>query len=114
MKKHNWSIIERYCKNRGLTLEKEYKYVPGRKFKADGAILELRILIEVDGGIFTGRAHGSISGIKNDMERCNQATLNGWMRFRYTPQQFGKGQPIIDINKFINNRNIRDNWGEGG
>ena len=104
MKQHNWSIIERYCKTRGLTLEKEYKYIPGRKFRADGAILELRILIEIEGGIFIGVSHGSVSGILNDMKRCNNATLNGWMRLRYTPKQFKKGNPIIDINTFLENR----------
>lgn len=68
--------------------ERQYRYVPGRKFAADFAFPAHRLLVEVQGGWATGKAHGSVSGIKADVERGNLATLNGWRVLRFlTPWQ---------------------------
>ena len=65
--------------------ERQYRYVPGRKFAADFAWPDARLLVEVQGGIYSGEAHGSISGIKADIERLNLATLNGYRLLRFIP-----------------------------
>lgn len=65
--------------------ERQFAYVPGRKFAADFAWPAHRLLLEVQGGVFTGGAHGSITGIKRDIDRLNIATLNGWRLLRILP-----------------------------
>lgn len=67
------------------TYERQHGYVPGRKFAADFAWPAQRLLVEIQGGIYTGGAHGSVTGIKADIERLNLATLHGWRVLRFTP-----------------------------
>lgn len=62
--------------------EHEYYYVPGRKFRADFAWSTARVIVECEGGVTTGQAHGSISGVLRDIQRANFAAANGWLRFR--------------------------------
>ena len=76
----------------GVTFERQYAYVPGRRFRADFGLVADRLLIEVQGGIFTGQAHGSIRGVLADIERGNLATLHGWRRLCFTPQQVETGE----------------------
>lgn len=69
--------------DRGLPKPKrEFKYAKNRKLRVDFAYPEKKFGIEIDGGIYSRQAHGSISGILNDIERNNQAALNGWTIIR--------------------------------
>lgn len=56
----------------------------GRELCADFAFPDARLLIEGQGGVFTGQAHGSISGILKDNDRLNTAALLGWRMMRFT------------------------------
>lgn len=94
MSEYNTSILEAYLKTFGIKLLKEYKFIPNRKYKADYAILEWKLLIEIEGGIYTRQAHGSISGIKRDIEKYNLATIHGWKILRIISDQFNKTQGI--------------------
>lgn len=71
--------------------EREYRYIPNRKLRADFAWPRARVLLEVQGGIFTRQAHGSVSGLLRDLERGNLAAVNGWRLIRVTPEQVQKG-----------------------
>jgi len=71
---------------------KEYRYVPNRKFRADYAWESRKVLLEIQGGIFNRKAHGSITGLLADLERGNHASANGWYLFRLTPDQVRKGE----------------------
>ncbi|MFP4527691.1 MAG: hypothetical protein ACLFQX_04010 [Candidatus Kapaibacterium sp.] len=61
---------------------KEFRFYPERLFKADFAYPELKLLIEIEGGIFTGQAHGSVSGILRDIEKYNLAAMEGYCVYR--------------------------------
>lgn len=79
----------------GLTgFVRQFRYVPGRKFTADFAYTKRRLLIHVDGGVYSRRAHGSITGILADMQRQNLATLGGYLSLRVTPQQVQSGEAL--------------------
>lgn len=65
--------------------QRQYPYAVGRKFAADFAWPAARLLVEVQGGVWNGKAHGSVEGIVRDIERLNAATLNGWRVLRFTP-----------------------------
>ncbi len=57
-------------------LQKEYKQgVPGRRYRLDFAIPEIKLAIEIDGY----RSHGlSIRGFHKDRVRNNLLVVNGW------------------------------------
>lgn len=74
--------------------ERQFPYVPGRRFAADFALLGPRLLIEVQGGIAAfvrddgeerRGAHGSVAGVLKDNERLNMAAQHGWRVLRFAP-----------------------------
>lgn len=64
---------------------KEYKFYPSRKWRFDHAIVEDKIAIETEGGVWTGGRHTRGKGFINDMEKYNTATAMGWKVFRIVP-----------------------------
>lgn len=70
--------------NNGPSLEVEYKFCPERKFRADFAYIEPKILIEIEGGQWIMGRHQRGSGYGKDAEKYNIATALGWMVFRLT------------------------------
>lgn len=66
---------------------REYKFHPTRKWRFDYAIVELKIAIEVEGGVWTGGRHTSSTGFISDIEKYNNATLLGWSLLRTTPDK---------------------------
>lgn len=84
----------------GVEFEREYLYAKPRKLRADflvkdgafGSVLRHPIIIEVQGGVFSRQAHGSISGVLADNERLNLATKHGFHMLRFTPDQVMSGE----------------------
>lgn len=64
----------------------EWPFHPTRKWRFDYACPELKIAIEVDGGIFTGGRHSGGVGQLKDMEKGNAACAMGWYVFHTTPE----------------------------
>jgi hypothetical protein len=58
---------------------KEYRVVPDRKWRFDYAYPELKIGIEVHGGIWTRGGHTRGSGFIKDREKFNRAAIAGWL-----------------------------------
>lgn len=82
----------------GIMHERQFAFLPGRKFKADFHIRQAGLLVEIDGGIFqrsvlkiarsgkpymTKSGHSSPVGIKIGMERLNEAALLGYYQMRF-------------------------------
>lgn len=65
--------------------EFEVFFHPTRRWQFDLSNKEHKIAIEIEGGIFIGGAHGSISGILRDVEKYNEATALGWRIIRAVP-----------------------------
>jgi len=62
----------------------EFKFCYNRKWRADFAHPELKILIEYEGGIWNKGRHIRGQGYIKDMEKYNMAQLLGYKVFRYT------------------------------
>lgn len=74
------------CKERcGIEPVKEYQFHPLRKWRFDYCFPELRIAIEIDGGVWTGGRHTSPKGYYNDMEKFNEAAALGYVVLKFTP-----------------------------
>lgn len=92
-------------KRRGLPKPRtEYKFHPVRRFKFDFAYPDVKVAVEIEGGIFTGGAHGSASGILRDIEKYNLAAVNGWIVYRVPTKDVYKDFIFADIKKLLDNR----------
>jgi len=58
---------------------KEYRVVPDRRWRFDYAYPELRIGIEIHGGIWVRGGHTRGSGFIKDREKMNRAAVAGWL-----------------------------------
>jgi very-short-patch-repair endonuclease len=84
----------------GFKVVKEFKFNPDRRWRSDYYIPELKLLIEQEGGVYTGQAHGSISGILRDVEKYDSATCLGYRIIRVLPKDL-MTQKTIDMIKTI-------------
>ena len=76
----------------GVEFERQYPYVPGRKFRADFAIPSINLLIEINGGqLLAIGGHSGPIGIQRDNERLNHAALAGYRVMRFTPKEVKSG-----------------------
>ena len=73
----------------GPSLEREVRFNPTRKWRADFGHLESRTLIEIEGGIFIpgGGRHSRGAGYAKDAEKYLEAVLAGWTVIRLTEKQ---------------------------
>lgn len=77
------------CREAGLPMPvREFKFAaPERNWAADFAWPEERVLLEVEGAVWSGGRHTRGSGYLADMLKYNSATLRGYKLLRCTPQQ---------------------------
>lgn len=71
----------------GIECVREYRFHPTRQWRFDYAIPDLRIAIEIDGGIWINGRHNRASGYLGDMEKFNAAATLGWVVLKFTPQE---------------------------
>lgn len=73
----------------GPQLERELRFHPERKWRADFAHMGSRTLIEIEGGIFQRGAgrHNRGAGYAKDAEKYLEAVLAGWTVIRLTEKQ---------------------------
>lgn len=79
----------------------EYQFHPTRKFRLDYAWVDAKVGLEVDGGIWTGGAHGRGTGITRDQEKTNLAAGLGWRILRCTPSKLASDETLDHINRAL-------------
>ncbi|MDV7383513.1 DUF559 domain-containing protein [Acinetobacter baumannii] len=88
----------RACK---IGFEQEYKFHPERKWRADFLITGTKILIEVEGGIWSGGRHTRGKGYLGDMEKYNEAAMMGFTVLRFSTEQVKSGVAIKQIEQLV-------------
>jgi hypothetical protein len=87
----------------GVSCVKEYRFYPERRWRADYAIIEYKILIEEEGGVWTSGRHTRGKGFIGDMEKYNTATAMGYKIIRIVPGDYASAvkfiEQILDNNK---------------
>ncbi len=91
----------RACK---IGFEQEYKFHPERKWRADFLITGTKILIEVEGGIWSGGRHTRGRGFIGDMEKYNSAAMMGFTVLRFSTEQVKSGLAVQQIEKMVSER----------
>lgn len=93
------------CKAAGLPAPTpEYLFAaPERRYRADFAWPDQRVMLEVEGGIWRkgGGAHSHPTNILRDMERTNEATVRGWRLLRFQPEKLTKPETMETIKRAI-------------
>ena len=84
-----------------IEFEREFKFHPKRKWRADFHLVEKMILVEVEGGIWSGGRHTTGKGYLGDMEKYNAATVMGYQVLRFSTEQVKSGLAIQQIEKMV-------------
>lgn len=84
-----------------IRFEQEYKFHPDRNWRADFLITGTKILIEVEGGIWSGGRHTRGKGFIADMEKYNAAAILGFKVLRFDTQQVKSGLAIKQIENLV-------------
>lgn len=104
--KNEYAIFETLCKSygiKGVSSEHIFAKELGRKWRFDFAIIEHKIAIEIEGGVWIAGRHNRGSGFIKDMEKYNTAAMLGWRILRFTPQQINQENTYLMIKQTIEN-----------
>lgn len=80
-------LSELILKHTGERVVEEYRFHPTREWRFDFAIPARRVAIEVEGGCFNGGRHIRPEGYLRDVEKYNEAAVEGWCVIRVLPAE---------------------------
>lgn len=102
MARDGYDIFRRCVeKEVGVALVPEYKFHESRRWRFDFAIPDLRIAIEVEGGIFIYGRHNHAASMLKDFEKYNTAAATGWKILKFTPRQLNEVQTFETIRSAV-------------
>lgn len=83
----------------GLAPTPEYPFAKAlkRRWRSDFAFIPERLLIEIDGGTWSGGRHVTGAGFERDCEKTNTAVLLGYRVLRFTTGQVRSGYALNTI-----------------
>lgn len=86
-----WATARAYllllAQETGTAWEAEHRFHPVRRWRFDYAAPELRVALEVDGGVWQYGRHNRAAGYLRDMEKMNAAAAAGWLVLHTTPDR---------------------------
>ena len=89
--------LARELKALNIEFDREFKFHSKRKWRADFHLIGKMILVEVEGGIWSGGRHTRGNGYLGDMEKYNAATMLGYQVVRFSTAQVKSGKAIESI-----------------
>ena len=84
-----------------IEFDQEFKFHPSRMWRADFHLKGKKILVEVEGGIWSNGRHTRGKGYLGDLEKYNAATMMGYQVIRFSTEQVKSGSAIEQIFKLI-------------
>jgi very-short-patch-repair endonuclease len=83
---------------KNITFKRQFTPIPNRKFRCDFYIQKYNLVIEIQGGIFSGGRHTRGMGYSDDCKRENILTLAGYRILKLTTEHFlrtGKDEYMV-------------------
>ena len=77
--------------------EREYRFAPGRRYRADFAWPVHRVLVECEGGGWTGGRHTRGVGFEADIEKYALAQRLGYIVVRVSQRMINGGEALTTI-----------------
>ena len=93
--------LARELKTLKIKFEQEFYFHPERKWRADFHLIDKKILVEVEGGIWSGGSHTRGKGYLRDLEKYNAATMMGFQVIRFSTDQVKSGHAIQQIEMMV-------------
>jgi len=93
----SYSLFERLLTQEISKPVREFIFHPVRKWRIDFSYPDIKLAIEVEGGVWDNGGHTRGSGFVGDMEKYNSMAELGWRLLRYTPQDLTKSTTIDQI-----------------
>ena len=84
----------------GIAFHREFQFAPPRRWRADFVIGD-SLLIEIDGGVFSGGRHTTGDGFRRDIEKSNAAVMAGWRVLHFLPEQIIDGSALATIERTL-------------
>lgn len=84
-----------------IEFDQEFKFHPSRMWRADFHLKGKKILVEVEGGIWSNGRHTRGKGYLGDLEKYNAATMMGYQVIRFSTKQVKSGKAIEQILNLI-------------
>ena len=81
----------------------EHKFHDTRKWRIDLFIPDLKVAIELEGGVYTGGRHTRPEGFLNDIEKYNNITILGLKLLRYAHVKHLYSDILKDLKELIDN-----------
>jgi very-short-patch-repair endonuclease len=81
--------------------EREYKFYPSRRFQSDFAWPSLKIILEIEGGVFVRGRHVRPMGYEKDCIKYSLAASIGWLVLRFTPTHIKSGEALDILKRTI-------------
>lgn len=78
-----------------------HEYRKGRNWRCDFAWPELRLIVEVEGGVYTQGRHVRPSGFTKDIEKYNAIAAAGWTLQRFSRREVTSGEALNVIQRVI-------------
>lgn len=78
--------FEEWLSLKNIEYVREYKFIPGRRFRADFYLPAINCLVEIEGGIWGVGRHNRGAGYIKDCDKYNLATLHGYKLLRFTTE----------------------------
>ena len=86
---------------RGISYERELMLIPGRRFRFDFLLAQFALVIEVEGGTWSGGRHTTGAGFRSDCFKYNAALELGYRVLRYTTDMVTKGEAIGQVERIV-------------
>ena len=99
-------LLEQQMQFAGLpTPEREYRFAPPRRYRADFAYPDDMLLIEVEGGVWTNGAHVRGKHYTSDCSKYNLAASIGFRVLRFTGDMIKSGLALRTIEDVLKGEN---------
>ncbi len=80
---------------------REVRLIPSRRWRYDFVWPRARLIVEVEGGVWTQGRHVRPDGFTGDCEKYNAASILGYNILRYTGGMVENGAAIRDIETYL-------------
>jgi len=95
------AALAQQLKSYKIEFEQEFKFHLTRQWRADFHLVNKKILVEVEGGIWSNGRHTRGKGYLGDMEKYNAAVMLGYQVIRFSTEQVKSGLAIQQIEKMV-------------
>jgi very-short-patch-repair endonuclease len=88
----------------GIPFEREFKFAANRRWRADFQVGWHHVLVEVEGGAWTGGRHVTGSGFNKDLEKYNAAAELGYTVLRFSTAMVNDGSALAQIQRILSKK----------